>query len=510
MSAAGRLEEFLSNRVYAFLFFFSVALAPRIVTWALIPIDWNTDSYHHWQISYLSLKIGFPQLRMWDLNGCELYWGVVPHVVQALLLWAFSTASILPFRVLNALLGGVNSYLVYVIGRDGFGVEAGFFAGLVFALYPVAAVFDVIALQDTLALSFALLSICLFRSRPGWSGIMLALACQSRTEYWLVSIAFILGVALIERFSTRIQPFVFGWLGAMAVFCVLFRMWTSNPFYPLYWSLYNVFGGWAENGLALPFHVLMMRWIGEKLSAWSGKATGLLILGSVTAFCGVFFHMIRRRSEDYPVTLFFLSALVVFSPLFVTYFPAQIRSLLLMLRESMPIAAFGSILLFSTLSRLRAYPFWGRIARLSVGVSLVIIAMSTYGYFVPVYSRFQADTSVAFSAADRAIAYYDGGVIVCDLPTINYRLVSRWGVRASNLLGNHYSPQYYGVADPLEYAKWFERNNVTLWLYASDRAQPVWEVVSIELPDLLVLKEEVYGTKIFVVDRDTLERYLEG
>jgi hypothetical protein len=422
----------------------------------------------------------------------------------------FSTASILPYRILNVLLGGVNSYLVYVIGRDGFGVEAGFFAGLIFALYPIAAVFDVIAMQETLALSFALLSICLFRSHPGWSGIMLALACQSRTEYWLVSVAFVLGVALIERFSTRVQPFVLGWLGVTFVFCVLFRIWTSNPVYPLYWSLFNVFGGWAEKGLAPPFHVLMMRWIGEKLSAWSGKATGLVILGSIAAFCVVFVRMLRRRREDYPVPLFFLSALVVFSPLFVTYFPVQIKSLLLMLRESMPIAAFGSIVICSMLSRLRAYPFWGRVARLSVEMSLIIIALSTYGYFVPAYGRFQADTRMAFSVADRAIAYYDGGVIVCDLPTINYRLVSRWGVRASNLLGNHYSPQYYGVTEPLEYAKWFERNNVTLWLYASDRAQPVWEVVSREFPDLLVLKEETYWTKIFKVDRAALERYLGG
>jgi len=31
-------------------------------------------SYHHWQISYLTLKIGLAHGRMWDLNGMEYYW----------------------------------------------------------------------------------------------------------------------------------------------------------------------------------------------------------------------------------------------------------------------------------------------------------------------------------------------------------------------------------------------------------------------------------------------------
>jgi hypothetical protein len=56
-----------------FFIIFTAACLTRLVVWYLIPLDWNWDSYHHWQISYLSLKIGFPQFRLWDLNGCEYY-----------------------------------------------------------------------------------------------------------------------------------------------------------------------------------------------------------------------------------------------------------------------------------------------------------------------------------------------------------------------------------------------------------------------------------------------------
>jgi hypothetical protein len=499
------METILSNRNRTFLFFFLVAVIPRLIVWHRIPVDWNSDSYHHWQISYLSLKIGFPRLRMWDLNGCECYWGLVPHVVQAALLWAFSTTSILPYRALNVLLGGVNAYLVYLIGRNSFHREAGFYAGIFFAVYPIGAVFDAIAMQETLALCFALLSILLFRSRPGWSGLFLALAGQSRTEFWLVAIFFVAAVVLVERFSTGSQPFVLAWLGVTLVFCIFFRVWTLNPVYPLYWSLFNVFGGWTESGLGLPFHALMLRWIGEKLSVLSSKVTGLLILGSFAAFAIAFVYVLKRRLRNYHVSLFFLSVLVVFAPLFVTYYPKHIRSLLLMLRASMPIAALGSVLLYGLIFRAKTRLLRGNPRRLPVEAVLILATVLSFRYVVPAYDQFQADTLVAFAVADEAINFYEGGTIVCDNPTMNYRFVSKWCVGASDLLGNHYSPNYYGVTDPLEYARWFEKNNITLWIYAGIRAYQVWTVTNRNIPDLLVLKGEVYGVRIFAVDRAVLD-----
>ncbi len=488
------------------LFFF--AIIPRIIVWYCLPLDWNSDSYHHWQISYLSLRIGFLKWRMWDLNGCELYWGLIPHLVQSALLFTFSTTSILPYRALNVLLGGINSCLVYLIGSDNFGRGVGLYSGLFLAFYPVAAVFDVIAMQETLALAFALSSMYLFKTRPAWSGVLLAFACQSRIEYWLASIIFVLGVALVDRLSTETQPFLIGWLGVTFFFCLLFRHWTSNPVYPLYWSLYNVFGGWTELGRGLPFHSLMLRWVAEKLVAWSGKATGVLLLGSFASFPVVLLLILRRKWERYHLYLFFLSDLVVFSPLFVTYFPSNIRGLLMMLRSSIPVVAFGGILLFHAVRGLKMRIFNYRLRWVPIELLLVSATLLSSGYFIPAYEQFQAHPRVAFAAADTAINHYKGGTIVCDHPTINYRLVNEWGMRVSDLLGNHYSPHYYEVTDPLEYVRWIERNNVSLWLYAGFDAEPVWAVISVNTPDLLVFKDELYGVRIFEVDRSVMERVL--
>ena len=510
MGVEKRLYPVLTNAILTFLLFFSIALIPRIAVWALIPLDWNSDSYHHWQISYLTLKIGLKQGRLCDLNGCECYWGVLPHVVQALLLGVLSTASMTPYRILNVLLGGVNAYLVYLIGRDNFYWEIGLYASILFAVYPAAAVFDAVAMQETLALSLALLSIYVFRSRPGWSGLLLALAGQSRTEFWLVSIIFVLGVAVIERLSMRAQSFVVSWLATTGVFCNMFWFWTSNPVYPLYWSLFNVFGGWKEQGLGRPFTDLMTAWISEKLRAWSTKTTGQVLLGSMIVFSGSFLHMIRRRWERYHIALFFLTVVVVFSPIFVTYYPDHMRSLLYMLRMSIPIAAFGSILLMYVTFKARLNLFGGRLRRIPIELMLIMISVASLGYLVPSYSRFQEDTILAFTAADRAFGHYEGGTIVCDHPTMNYRFVSKWKVRATNLLGNHYSPHYYGVTDPTRYAEWYRSNNVTLWIYTGSRSDPVWAVTSREIPNLLVLRGEFRGIRVYEVDRGVLEEFLAG
>ena len=55
---------------------FIVALFFRLLVYWLIPVDWNSDSYHHWLISYLTLHIGLAQGRLWDLLGCDYYWGM--------------------------------------------------------------------------------------------------------------------------------------------------------------------------------------------------------------------------------------------------------------------------------------------------------------------------------------------------------------------------------------------------------------------------------------------------
>jgi 4-amino-4-deoxy-L-arabinose transferase-like glycosyltransferase len=83
---------------------------------------------------------------------------------------------------MNLILGGLNAALVYMIGSKYYSEKVGTYSGLLYGVFPVAAIFDVLALQDTVAISFMLSSILLLGERPFATGCLLALAGQSRTE----------------------------------------------------------------------------------------------------------------------------------------------------------------------------------------------------------------------------------------------------------------------------------------------------------------------------------------
>ena len=498
------LQELVEGRIY--LAVFAAALAARLLVWLYIPVDWNWDSYHHWQISYLSLKIGFGGWRLWDLNGCEYFWGVVPHLVQSVLMGVLRTSSILPYRILNTVLGGLNSVLVFRIGERFYSQRTGLFSGLLFAVFPVAAVFDVVAMQDTLALTFLLASLLTIRGNPFWSGAALALAGHSRTELMAVGFIVLLGYCLREYLYTESLPYVIGWLVVMAVFGFHLYTQTGNPLYPLYMSLYNVFGGWEPANQGKTFLGLMLGWIWWKLSVWPRKPTGIVILSLGATAAYMVPRMARRRWLRYQPQLYLLASSVVLTPIFLTYLGSDHFSLLLMLRMMNPVAALGLPMLvhFSHTSLEKPLPE----LRVKPEHAVAALFLLSYLFFLPTYGGYQAYTEEAFLSADIVYGFYGGGTIVCDYPSINYRLVHMWAVEPKALLGNHYSPHYYDIDEPLEYALWLSENDVTIWLKTDIRGEPVWEMVQTHYPGLFEPLDEVSYTKIFRVDQAMLESIL--
>ena len=146
-------------------------------------------------------------------------------------------------------------------------------------------------------------------------------------------------------------------------------------------------------------------------------------------------------------------------------------------------SAVGSVLLAYLLYRVELRLSRSRNIRIPLTVVVVVLELIFFNALIPAYGAFQDETLDIFDVADAASGYYVNGTIVCDHPTANYRLVSRWGVNPENLLSNHYAPNNYGETDPARYANWFTRHNVTLWLHCGSRSHPVWTVVSREYPD---------------------------
>ncbi|MBN2334298.1 glycosyltransferase family 39 protein [Candidatus Bathyarchaeota archaeon] len=497
----GRLGELVRGNASTVMF--AGALAARLLVWWLIPVDWNWDSYHHWQISYLSLKIGFGRGRLWDLNGCEYFWGMVPHLAQSALIWVLGTPSILPYRMLNTVLGGVNAVQVYMIGKRFYSERTGLVSGALFAVFPVAAVFDVLGMQDTMALTFLLASLLVMRERPFWSGAALALAGHSRVEFMAVGFIILFGYCLRELLYTESLPYLIGWLAVTAVFGFHIFAQTGNPFYPLYTSLYNVFGGWEPGNEGRPFMELMLGWIAWKLSVWPRKPTGVIILTLGASALYMVPHMARRRWLRYQPQLYLIASATVLTPLFITYLGSDVEGLLIMLRMVNPIAAFG----FPVLVHLsnKAVTRYVPGARLKPEHVAAVVLLASYVYLIPAYSGFQRHTVDELLSGDAIGGLYRGGTVVCDHPTINYRLITEWGVEPEHIIGNHYSPAYYGVDDASEYVRWLGVNNVTLWVRYDYRSAPVWAAVHGDHPELLMLMCETPCVEVYAVDRAALE-----
>ena len=405
-----RVLRFLEQRKQSLLVFL-IAFGSRLFIWWVIPVDWNWDSYHHWQISYYSLKIGFQQIRLWDLNGCEYYWGMVPHIIQAVLLGALSTSSILPYRLLNTFLGCINSVLVHENGATYFTRKTGLISGLAFAVFPIAAIFDVLAMQDTVGLTFLLASLYMMERRPFWSGVALALAGQSRTEYLLVGFLILIVYGFRERLRTESLPFILGWISITMIFSIHIFTVTGNPIYPLYVNLWNIFGGFNTENRGRSFSYLMYNWVIWKLRVWPTKPTGWFIIGSALAMIASMAAIVRRRWVTYQPQLYFITSLAVLSPIFVTYIGSDSYSFLIMLRMINPIVALLSPLMFHGIeSFLIKSNYMG--FDLTVKTLIVMGLIFSYPFFVPFYSQLQQRTIEDFTVSDVVLSHYKTGTII--------------------------------------------------------------------------------------------------
>ena len=485
---------------------FLVAFIARALMFLLTPVDWNSDSYHHWQISFYTLKIGLDNGRMWDLTGSEYYWGMIPHLIQAFLMWLLRVNSIKVYRAFNVVMGAVNSALVYRIAKEYYSVENARWSGLAFALFPVSVIFDSVAMQDTFALTLVLSSLLVMRDRCFLSGLLLGLACHSRVEYTMVSLLILSGFLLRERLFTDSQPYIFGWLFGWGAPTLHVYSSTGNPFYPLYWSLYSVFGGYTSSYKGMPFKYTMFRWLSSRVYMWTSSPSGLLII--LVGGFGLLLipWMAKRKWKRYQPQLYLASTMMIMSPLVMPYFDSRRVYLLLMMRFFIPIAALGFPLLFHLISRpSRDNRNRGVTKKMRLGVITCLLL----GYLiVPEYLTLQGVIESEFDLADSAASYYGGGRIVCDRPNLVYHLVHVHGVEPENILSNHYSPHYYGIDEPRKYLDWIIDQDIRVWTYIGDRGAPVWEVLQSNYPSVLTIIDGVPEMGVYAVDLSALDSLL--
>jgi hypothetical protein len=459
----------LSKSKVIFVTIFLLAVAVRLVPlFGFTGPDnagpgWYTDTYHHWQIGYLSKEIGFKQgfLRLWDLKGMEYFWGIGHPLILALLFMISRSSSLLVPRLLSTVCGAVIAGLIAVLVKRRFNSPAAWAAGLWVALQPVAIFSDQIGMQEPLGLMFLMLGIYFWPGQVMLTGIFLGLAGTVRAEFWLFSLG-LMGILLLrEKGAERRMLAGFGYLIVTAAHMKILLDKTQNVIYPIYWNfLANAKGEWLPPapgtqttamialGLKLGFAGLILLGLlvlWKKPKGYLLWSLGLFDLGFL-AFMGgfsayVYYYSLPRFYVDrlwaFPYSMLGVGMAVGWF----WWLPKKIKGL-------------------KKVKGLNWAPFLAILA----GVSLV-----AWPFIINYFNQVSTWKEKEDYGQLVGVVYEGGKVLIPqDRPVMTYNLIHFQGIKAENIVGQMFDQFYYLDADD-PFRDWGRyRQSVINWLKEDD------------------------------------------
>jgi hypothetical protein len=215
-------------------------------------LGWFMDTFHHWQVAFLSKNIGFGTefLRLWDFKGMEFFWGLLHPLSVAGLFAATNSIDIMIPRVLTVVSGSVTAMLLFFLTKRYFGVAAAFGAAVFAVLNPVAALADTSGLQEPFGIMILLIALLLWPRYSLMAGIVLGLAGMVRAEYWVFGGLIAVAAILTGRRRDAGWAMVLGWTIPTVIYMKYMLNYTGNPIYPVYWYfLGDAVGQWMGDGM---------------------------------------------------------------------------------------------------------------------------------------------------------------------------------------------------------------------------------------------------------------------
>lgn len=438
----------------------------------LIP-SWSNDTWHRWQIAYLSKEIGFSRgfLTLWDLKGLEYYWGILPPILVAGLFGLTGSVDVMILRWLTIGAGALDVVLLFLLGRKYWSTQVGMAAAFLAALNPILIFNDPSGMVEPISFFFLLAGIWLYPRRSALAGSLWALGAMTRAEAWLFS-AGLLAAAMLGREPTeRKISLGIGWGVPILAYMKYLVDKTGNPIYPIYWNfLANAAGRWEfREGFtdyqlaARPVFgaVLAVCLVGVAWALWKRPKAHLIYLlgfgatGFVAGFVGLTAYL-KSYEPWFWMTRFFV-------------FPYMLAGLQL--------AAF---VLGWLPGRLR---LWGKLGLgwLTVIATILALQLTWEPVFYDVDVGYTSRTNVETlrQQGEFVGATYQGGTVLIPegTPQFTYALGRYSGIPGENLLGQMYGPIYYYQGDDpyQDWAavgpqmwQWFERDHVTLLVMAPD------------------------------------------
>jgi len=362
---------------------------------------------------------------MWDLNGMEYYWGILPPLVEAFTLWIANTSSMFPYRLLNALVGSLTIYVIYRIVLEHFKSKAlAAVASAIATAWPSLLIFSTYGLTETLGIFFLLLAVFYYNKRDYVFGVLLGLASMCRIEFWFLALGLIACYLLFELSVMHLTPALAGWLTVMLPYILHIRAQTGDPFYPVYWNFFGTVLRQWEPQYALTWDTIFYR------TLW------LVVAGASVVIVLI---LMKRRPNGYIVYALFLGYLFfqgVNATLSLQGALVNVRYILdrFMMLDYLFLSILLS-LLFLRMNRIKI-PRLRISIQLVYGAMLVGLCVLAYASFIP-YHAGQEEMKYFHEVSGWLVEHYEGGTILCNIPMLNYWLIQD-GIDGRNIVGTIY------------------------------------------------------------------------
>lgn len=453
---------------------FLMALAPRL--FLLFTSDtqspgWYDDTFHHWQIAYLTKTVGLEQgfLRLWDFKGMEYFWGLM-HPLALIFLFAITgSIDIILSRLLSIFGGSLAIVFLFILVRRYFNFAAALGAAIFASFMPVVLYSDIVGMQEPLALIFILGALLLYPKKPIFVGVLLALAGMVRADYWIFGIGLFFAILLTKEKFEHKTLFVLGWLIPTILYAKYLLDSTGNAIYPIYWNyLASVKGEWFAD-VPLPPGALEAQFVSRVIF-------GAGLLGAIL--------VLIKRPRYYLLFLFGLGNIFVLGFMlgFGAYIKGYVPRFWIDRLFSWPYTFVGVLISVVFLYYIPSKIRFHFVSIIAGGVVLVVILLLTQLSWITIskyalegYNRYLGERNLAANVA----SYYKEGTILIpeDRPPFVYFLVKDYGIDGTRLLGQMFDPFFYFKEDPFNdwpkyretVISWLKNYNVQLMVIYKDR-----------------------------------------
>jgi hypothetical protein len=453
-------------------------------------LGWYGDTFHHWQIAYLSMEIGFEEgfLRLWDFKGMEYFWGLLHPLILAALFTITGSVDVVIPRMVSLISGSLAVVFLFMLARRHFGTSVAVAAALFAALNPVSVFSDASGMQEPLGIMLLLGGLLLWPRSPIATGLIWALAGMVRAEYWVFGAGLVVASFIVERASTRKIGLALGWGVPSLLYMKYLMDWTGNPIYPIYWNFMgNAAGEWMAD-IPLDATKLAVQW-------------GFRIVGILCAIGA--WKVMTTKPRHSLLYLFGIGNILLLS--FMLGFSAYVRGFLPRFFVDrifeFPYAFLGLIL--AVLLIRQVAPRIGKSLGPVTAWAGVIVVLGMSQLAWPVIWRYFEPGRLLYEnqlTATTAIGeMYESGVVSMpeDRPWQTYWLVNSYGLDARSIEGQMYDPFAYMSGNP--FANWSEnREPVLSWLEDRNIALLVFDGGDATYQQLVkqepTLFEKVYST----------------